>query len=388
MNNPIKFIFKSITHLILHILFFILNVLVKVLREFTNKLRFSIAFKLNLVYGFLYLSFFLGTYGLTLFLYYRYIESTLLTKDQFFMSLTIILSVTVVISFILFLIIGRRLANKILKPISTMNNLIENINAHKLDVRLDISGAKDELKDLARTFNTTLDRLEIFIEKQKQFVSDASHELRTPIAVIQGYANLLDRWGKQDPKVLEESISAIKQETDSMKDLVEKLLFLARSDNETQKIDKSIIDLSSLSKEVLKETLFIDDEHEFTSDFAEHALIEGDPKLIKELFRIFVDNAIKYTPENGTIKLITQVSGNNVIWAIKDTGIGMSDEHTSHIFERFYRADEARNKQYGGTGLGLSIAKWIIDSHQGKIYVKSKPHIGSEFIIFFNHIPS
>lgn len=286
-------------------------------------------------------------------------------------------------SLMVFIYLGNMAAKKIFDPIKKMTDTVKNISGDRLDERINISGAKDELKDLAHTFNMMLDRLQIFVENQNQFVSDASHELRTPIAVIQGYVDLLDRWGKDDPKILEESIRSIKQETESMKILIEQLLFLARSDKNTLKINKTYINLSNICKQIIKETSFIDDEHELRSRIDEDVMLYGDPELIKQLIRIFIDNAIKYTPEGGTITLSCVQTSKNVLLSIKDTGIGIEKEHLPHIFDRFYRTEKSRQRQNGGTGLGLSIAKIIISLHNAQIYVASTPNQGTEFIIFF-----
>lgn len=240
------------------------------------------------------------------------------------------------------------------------------------------------MKDLAITFNEMLDRLELYMNQQKQFVSDASHELRTPIAIIQGYTEMLERWGKDDPAILEESINSLSQETANMKELLEKLLFLSRSDKKTLKVEKEPFNLSVLCHEVIKETGFIDDEHDILAKITEDVMLSGDRGLIKELIRILVDNALKYTPEGGSITLGCNISKQNVILSIQDTGIGIAREHIPHLFERFYRIDEARNKSTGGTGLGLAIAMQIIKVHDAQISVTSELNQGTSFLIFFN----
>ncbi|MBP3886338.1 MAG: HAMP domain-containing protein [Cellulosilyticum sp.] len=287
------------------------------------------------------------------------------------------------ISFGIFLILGNYLVHKLLKPIKDMTDQVKDINGTSLN-RLDTNVAKDELKDLALTFNEMLDRLELYMNQQKQFVSDASHELRTPIAIIQGYTEMLQRWGKDDPAILEESINSLSQETANMKDLLEKLLFLSRSDKKTLKLTMEPFNLSALCHEVIKETGFIDDEHDILSKITEDIIISGDRGLIKELIRILMDNALKYTPEGGTITLGCNTSKQNIILSIQDTGIGISREHIPHLFERFYRIDEARNKSTGGTGLGLAIAQQIIKAHKAQISVSSEPNQGTTFLIFFN----
>lgn len=282
---------------------------------------------------------------------------------------------------IIVLLAGTRASRKTLKPIQTMTNTVKNITIKALDTRLNIRGSQDELKDLARTFNTMLDRIQQSYEQQNQFVSDASHELRTPISVIQGYANMLDRWGKDDKSVLEESISAIKTESESMKSLIEKLLFLARGDKNTQKVEKVEFYLNELIDEIVKETKLIDNTHEIKSEKNDLAKINADYKMIKEALRVFIDNSIKYTPEGGSIKVNCTLQDNEVLISVEDTGLGISKEDLPHIFDRFYRADKSRTKQTGGTGLGLSIAKWIIFKHNGRITVESRVNVGTKINI-------
>jgi len=276
---------------------------------------------------------------------------------------------------------GARSSRRILKPIEIMTKTVENITINELDTRLDIRGSQDELKDLARTFNRMLDRIQQSYEQQKQFVSDASHELRTPISVIQGYAGLLDRWGKNDKQVLEESIAAIKSESENMKDLVEKLLFLARSDKNTQKVEKEDFYLNELIDEIIRETKMIDNDHEIRCDKNEIIMINADPKLVKEALRIFIDNSIKYTPKGGSIKVESTLRQKEALISIEDTGVGISKEDLPYIFNRFYRADKARTRGKGGTGLGLSIAKWIIQKHNGRIDVQSQVNVGTKITI-------
>ena len=144
---------------------------------------------------------------------------------------------------------------------------LDAINATSLDDRIPLEGTQRELRDLTESINAMLDRIDRAYRSQSRFVSDASHELRTPIAVIQGYAKLLERWGKDDPEAMQESITAIRAEADSMKELVEQLLFLARGDNDSMKVDKEIFDLTAIAGQVLKETEMIDQTHPLTADW-------------------------------------------------------------------------------------------------------------------------
>lgn len=301
-----------------------------------------------------------------------------------FISLLILTGAILILDFLFIISVissGARASKKILKPVEAMTKTVENITINEIATRLNVSGSQDELKDLARTFNSMLDRLQQSYEQQNQFVSDASHELRTPIAVVQGYANLLDRWGKNDEKILEESITAIKTEAENMKDLVEKLLFLARGDKNTQKVEMKAFSLKVLIDEVVKESRLIDSTHEIKCEKNEEISINADSRLLKEAIRVFVDNSIKYTPEGGIISISSFIQNNEAVIIIEDTGVGISKEDLPHIFDRFYRADKSRTRQTGGTGLGLSIAKWIILKHNGKIDVKSELGMGTKVSI-------
>ena len=219
--------------------------------------------------------------------------------------------------------------------------------------------------------------------QQARFVDDASHELRTPIAVIQGYANMLDRWGKDDPAVLEESITAIKNESENMKELIDQLLFLARGDNGRQKLSMEKLNLSDVMREVWEESMMIDSDHKYLFEDSENCYINGDLAMIKQSVRIFVQNAAKYSDKGNTIKLSVKRAGDQISYMVQDEGIGMAGEELSHIFERFYRSDKARNSSTGGSGLGLSIAKWIIDAHQGSVEVISRQDIGTRMTVTF-----
>lgn len=278
-----------------------------------------------------------------------------------------------------------RLAQKHLKPIHTITEQVQEMSANNLSTRINISGTKDELKDLASTFNTMLDDIQQSYEREKQFVSDASHELRTPIAVIKGYGGMLKRWGKDDPNVLEESIDAIVGETNNMQSLVESLLFIARNDKGTLKMDMENFNLSLLLEEIVKETHLIDSDHKITDQLDSGLSVYGSNEKIKQALRIFIDNSIKYTPNDGEIKIKLSRTADFAILSISDNGIGISKEDLPHIFDRFYRADKSRTKmkdnQHGGTGLGLSIAKIIIEQHNGSIKVSSDLNVGTEFLI-------
>jgi len=263
---------------------------------------------------------------------------------------------------------------------------LDNINATRLDTRIPVSETQNELKDLAVAINRLLDRINEAYRSQIRFVSDASHELRTPISVIQGYANLLDRWGKNDEKILQESIDAIKNEAANMKNLVEQLLFLARGDSNAISLQLERLDLSALAGEVLQETQMIDEGHEYASSLSP-VYIYADKALIKQAARILVDNAIKYTPAGRQITVKVGKEGAYARLTVQDEGIGIAPEAVPLIFERFFRTDESRARATGGSGLGLSIAKWITERHGGHLEVLSRVGIGTRISILLPAAP-
>jgi len=273
------------------------------------------------------------------------------------------------------------------REVEALAGKLEGITAAHLDTRIDLESTQDELRDVAAAINGLLDRINQAYQMQARFVSDASHELRTPIAAIQGYANLLDRWGKHDPEALEESIAAIKEEAANMKELVEQLLFLARGDNNTMPLQFERFDLAQLGENVLREFQMLDHGHEFEAAL-EPAFVEADPGLIKQAVRILMDNAVKYTPSGGKIRLMVSQAEGQARVTVQDEGIGIPSKDVPRIFDRFYRADESRARATGGTGLGLSIAHWIADSHGGHFEVYSRENLGTRITLVLPAVPA
>lgn len=271
---------------------------------------------------------------------------------------------------------------KMLAPIQEMSDTVNRITVNNLhSERLNVSGVKDELKDLAETFNESLDRLETSYESQKQFVSDASHELRTPIAVVQGYANMLKRWGSRDEEVLAESVEAISNEAAQMQDLVEKLLFLSRHDKKTLKLNKTYFNMKPVVEEMVKETKLVARNRIIEAPALEAVRVYGDKQAIKQAIRVFIDNAQKYTQDGDTIRISCENKDGDCVITVADTGIGMMRKDLDNIFNRFYRADDVRDKKIEGHGLGLSIAKLIIMAHTGRIKIRTQYTKGTSFIV-------
>ena len=250
----------------------------------------------------------------------------------------------------------------------------------QLDEGGKLSLRDSELVGIEAAINNLLTRIRESNRQQARFVNDASHELRTPIAVIGGYADMLERWGKDDEKVLNESIAAIRTETARMKHLVEQLLFLARGDSGKTQLQLEETDAGALLKEAYEESVMIDEDHVYRLRESGEALpVQADQGLLKQAVRILLDNAAKYTAKGDEIILSCGRQEGHVYLQVQDTGIGMAEADVEHMFERFYRADEARS--FEGTGLGLSIAKWIVDKHGGHFEIVSREELGTRIRI-------
>jgi signal transduction histidine kinase len=263
----------------------------------------------------------------------------------------------------------------------SLEDAISKISPVTSDERIHIGDS--ELQGLEDAINKLLDRMRDSYRQQARFVSDASHELRTPISVIQGYANMLDRWGKNDESVLEESITAIKAESENMKNLVEQLLFLARGINGKTQLTMTEFLLNDMINEVLEESKMIDKNHIYSYINSEIISAYGDIGLLKQTARILIENAAKYTDKGEVIILkVGRNDNGEAYFSIQDNGIGINERDVPHLFERFFRADTARVRKDGGTGLGLSIAKWIIDNHKGYFSVLSREGIGTRIMVF------
>lgn len=271
----------------------------------------------------------------------------------------------------------------VLAPIHEITELAETLSAANLSNRINLEGTKTELKDLANVINSMLDRIEASYNSQKQFVSDVSHELRTPIAVLQGYADMLQRWGKDDPEVLQECLNAISQETQAMKELVESLLFLARHDKKTLILEMTEMDPCEVAQEVVREEQMVQPGDTFVLDPAVPCRIEADRGMVKQVLRILVDNAVKYSPKGSTITIGCVKTATGCTLSVHDQGCGIPANELPKIFDRFYRADAARHSETGGHGLGLSIGRIIVVAHGGKIRVRSKVGEGTSFYVDF-----
>lgn len=311
---------------------------------------------------------------------------TITAEKNFLMELQRLLFLITIAGTLVALLAGYFLSNRILQPIRNLTQTARKIEVERMDKRIEVPPAQDELSELALTFNHMLDRLERGFNQQQRFVSDASHELRTPVTVILGYSDLLARWGRSDAKILEEGITSIRSEAEDMQDLIEKLLFLARADQKRQILHKDFVHLDELVDDAVRKMKLVAKEHTVQIAVNEPGIIYADPATMRQMMRIFLENAVKYTPAGGHIAVSSHrlPEKGYMELTFADDGIGIAQEDKDKIFERFYRADSARTKKagsIGGTGLGLSIASWIAEQHEIEIAVESELDKGTKFIL-------
>ncbi|GAB4073689.1 two-component system sensor histidine kinase YkoH [Barrientosiimonas marina] len=308
------------------------------------------------------------------------------TLDPLYENLSLLLFIIIVASIVAVLLSilgGKLLANILLDPISSMTKTMRTIASSGQFRKIQTTRlSEDELYDMAITFNNMINRLEENFDKEKQFISDASHELKTPLTVIESYTKLIKRWGKDDESIREEAIEAISSETQRMKMLTEKMLNLAATERGDESIYPESIELVSFCQ-AIQRTLSITYNRnvQFLSD-RDEIYVDWDPQKLKQVLYIFVDNAIKYSDQPVQINL--KEVDNRITITVIDEGIGIPKEDLDQIFGRFYRVDKSRNSQSGGTGLGLSIAAGIIAKHGGNVTVESEEDKGTAFTIYLN----
>lgn len=278
--------------------------------------------------------------------------------------------------------IGYYLANYLMQPLHALRSSMKTVMDKGFNEPIQLTySSHDEIGDLLKMYNAMMDELQISFTKQQQFVADASHELRTPIQAIEGHLSLLKRWGKDDPEILEESIDTSLTEIARMRKMIEELLELARRE---EKDDTSEADAVTVITGVIEEIQYLHPEARITLSKNEeigHLFITEN--ALSQIVRNIIENAIRYCEIIPEIQISLFVSGKEVLIKIEDNGIGIAEENIPFIFDRFYRVDEARNRQIGGTGLGLSITKMLLEKYNGTVEVKSEKNVGTVFFLKF-----
>ena len=302
-------------------------------------------------------------------------------ENKIYKRLEYLVILFTIIGVVITIIVSKIMSRRILKPINNVIKTAKSISTDDLSKRIEIPKEEDELQNLTLIINEMLDRLETSFENQKKFVSDASHELRTPLAIIKGYAEIIRKRGTTDIDIFVESIDSIISETDNMRNLIQKLLFLAKG--EITKINTKFVDIDAneMVHQIHSDTVVSTKTHKFHLEMGEDYKVKGDETLLQQAIRALIENAAKYSEPNTNIYIKSFIKDGFGRISIRDEGVGISDEDAKRIFDRFYRVDLSRTKATGGTGLGLAIVKRIVEIHNGKIEVNSKMNEGTEISI-------
>ncbi|MCZ8513767.1 HAMP domain-containing histidine kinase [Paenibacillus filicis] len=268
---------------------------------------------------------------------------------------------------------GWLLAGQLLRPVQRLAEAMRRAEANGLQERVALTDSGDELSWLAKLFNGLMDRVEASFRQQKQFVEDASHELKTPISIIEGHLSLLDRWGKRDPAVLDESLYTSLQQVSRLKGIMRELLDLSRAEAGPPEHVERIELAEALTPAVAGFAAVHPDfrfETELTGLSGVTAVILQ--QHLEQIVLILLDNAVKYSAHRKEIRLTGAYEEGRAIVRIEDRGIGIAEKDLPYLFDRFYRADKARSRESGGTGLGLSIAKRLAENYGGTVTIASR----------------
>lgn len=278
---------------------------------------------------------------------------------------------------------GYWVSKSALKPVSELARAARSITTSNLNRRLIVPRSGDEVQSLAETLNDMLGRIEEGFRRMAQFTANASHELRTPIALMRTTTEVALLRANASAETYREALHCILSETEKSTDLLEDMLQLARSDSASRSLNLKPVDPSSGIEQVCEgiEPLAREKALDLRCEGVHsRVLVAGDAAYLRRLWLILLDNAIKYTPAGGAIQFTWRMAPDNTfVCEVRDSGIGIADEDLPRIFERFYRADKARSRHQTGAGLGLAIAHWIVEAHHGSIQVESAPGQGSVF---------
>jgi heavy metal sensor kinase len=276
------------------------------------------------------------------------------------------------------------LAVRSFAPVEKMTSIARRIEVGDLHERVPVPRTQDELQKLALTFNQMIERLERSFARQRRFVADASHELRTPVAAIRSMTDVtLASSSAVSPDEYRTVLHDVNVEAERLGHLISDLLSLARVDENKLPLEREALRLDRLVVDVAATMELLATEKGITLavEADEPATVLGDEARLIQVIMNLVDNAINYTNAGGNITLQVHVKGDTAYLNVSDTGIGIQPEHLEHIFERFYRVDPARSRAAGGTGLGLSIVDWVVHAHDGTISVVSTPGQGTTFTV-------
>ena len=310
------------------------------------------------------------------------VGSSLEPTDEELESLRGILSYVVPLSLVIAGLGGWFLARRSLSPVVAMADRARQIGVSSLSARLPVANPRDELGTLAETFNELLSRLESSVEQQRQFMADASHELRTPVTIARTAASVALQQPTRAEAEYRDTLDIIEQETIRLSRIVDDLFTLTRADAGTYPVRKIPMYLDELIDDVVRATRVVATTRrvEIVAECVHPAPYRGDEDLVRRLIQNVLDNAVRYSPEGGAVRVALDRSANGYEVSVSDQGPGIAADARTKIFERFYRVDPARSPD-GGAGLGLALARWIAHAHDGDIALAASSRVGSTFVI-------
>jgi heavy metal sensor kinase len=280
-------------------------------------------------------------------------------------------------------LLGYWLSGRALAPVNRIIQGAERVGVRNLSRRLEVPRAKDELRRLTEHLNAMLDRIEASVKRITQFTADASHDLRTPLALIRTNAELVLRRPRSESEY-REALRRILVTSEETTELIEQLLMLARAESNVAQLKMEPTDLYKIVRAAGQKArmLAAGKGLSFSESGPPCSLtLLANAAALERLLLSVVDNAVKYTPPSGHVAFALSVQGSHAVIEVRDTGIGIAEQDLPHVFERFYRADQTRSRETRGSGLGLSIAKWIAETHNGSIELRSRPGQGTTVII-------
>jgi len=327
------------------------------------------------------------------------VASSLEDVEDALNKLFIILVVSVPLALLVASVGGQFLASKALRPVDEISQTARMITFENLNQRIRVPKVRDELSRLIETLNEMISRLDRSFQQTKQFTSDASHELKTPLTILKGEVEVALR-KERTPLEYEQTLKSNLEEIDRMSQIVNDLLLLSKADSGELRLTKQEINLGEVLSNVigqLSRLAQVKNLHLETSNHQDGIYVFGDVLRIRELFVNLIENGIKYTEPGGFVRVtlseekgphgespstVAQDSPSGFATiVVADSGIGIAKEDQERIFDRFFRVDKARSREQGGSGLGLSICRWIVEAHQGEIWVESTPGTGSSFTV-------
>ncbi|MBC5805081.1 MAG: sensor histidine kinase [Candidatus Eremiobacter antarcticus] len=310
-----------------------------------------------------------------------YIGQSLVGMDGILHNFRNLLLTGLLIAFLFIILASISLARAALGPIGHITKAAREISGEQLGKRLNWKGRSDELGALGRTFDEMLSRLEHAFERERRFIADASHELKTPLTVINANSQMLTRWGARDEKVLREALVTIEAESATMARVINAMLTLAKTDNPSA-LTMEAVDVGDVVRDVGTALQASAQSKGLTLNVIAElgAYVHGERGLLRQLVINLVENAIKFT-EAGSVTLALRPAADGVVLTVQDSGPGISGDSLPHIFNRFYRADPARSRTVEGTGLGLAVVENIVRVHGGRIEVTSQPGEGTTFTV-------